>query len=54
VGAAVRMTREPPGKLPLHGFPDVAAQLSPAGLLLTMPVPVPLRITLSATVGGAC
>src|SRR6185369_4402700 len=40
-GAAVRVTGVPPPKSALH----VAPQLMPAGLLVTVPVPVPILVT---------
>ena len=48
-GAALSVTLEEAGKLVLH----VAPQLMPAGLLLTVPVPVPLLVTVSVWFGAA-
>ena len=53
VGIAVSVTCVPRRKDALHGFPDVAAQLSPGGLLVTAPVPAPVRTTLSCTDVGS-
>src|SRR5260221_10072104 len=48
-GAALRVTAVPCAKLALH----VAPQLIPAGVLVTVPVPAPARVTVSACwVGG--
>ena len=52
VCVAVSVIWAPPGKVPWHGFPDVGVQLIPAGLLVTEPDPVPLRIMLSPTDDG--
>src|SRR5260221_669351 len=42
-GAALRVTAVPCAKLALH----VAPQLIPAGVLVTVPVPAPARVTVS-------
>jgi len=42
-GAAVSITVEPLAKLLLEHVPAVLAQLSPAGELVTFPVPVPRK-----------
>jgi hypothetical protein len=48
LGVAVRVTTVPLTKSAAH----VAPQLIPAGLLVTVPVPVPARLTVSANVCG--
>ncbi len=53
VGIAVSVTCVPPGKVPLHGLPDVGAQKRPGGLLLIVPVPVPLCMTCNWTDAGS-
>lgn len=47
-GVAVRVTAEPFGKAAVQ----VAPQLMPAGLLVTVPVPVPASTTVSWTAGA--
>jgi len=42
---AVRVTLVPLGKLATHGCGPVLAQLSPEGELVTVPVPVPGKVT---------
>ena len=50
LGAAVKVTLEPDGKLALQ----VAPQSSPAGAEETVPAPVPAFVTLNAKLLGAC